>query len=127
MTQFYIDLDVESNERYDPARFMPFNQIDPQNKQSGGSIFDEFNSYFLEHLRLLNRSGEYEILSPYRPDIYSQDIFGSTDYWQILWYYNNISNIEQLSVGKILYYPSISDVETLYFSLKSKQSGQSDD
>ena len=109
MSWFYVDLSADSDHRYDMRRLIKFDD----------DAYDESTSFFLHSLRELSSVGTYTIAVEQRPDIYSRDIYGSTDYWQIILYYNDIVFLGELSVGTRLEYPSLSDMETLYFRLKS--------
>ena len=105
---FYIDLDRETLSRYDPSKFMEFLE----------GIYDEFPSYFLTEFRKLPISGIYTVsYAEFRPDVFSRDIYGDSVYWQLPLIYNSIVQIDELIIGKILNYPSMSDVEDLYFKL----------
>lgn len=112
----YIDIDVESDNRYNVRKFCEFKE----------GIYDDFTSYFLEQLLALPSAGSYEITKiEARPDVYSRDIYGTTKYWQLLLRYNNVVNLHQLALGTVLFFPSITSLEQLYFSLKVKQGAQS--
>ena len=111
----YIDVKVESSNRYNIRKFCKFEE----------GLYDDMTSYFLEELSKLPSAGSYEITNiEARPDVYSRDIYGTDKYWQLLLRYNNIASLHQLSLGTILYYPSITALETPYFSLKSKAGNQ---
>lgn len=106
---YYIDLKSEVAKRYDPTKFMEWNE----------GIYDETTSYFIEQLLNITTNGSYQIQAPGRPDIYAYDIYGSTDNWQILLIYNNIRDLGELTVGRTLKYPAVSDLENLFFRLKA--------
>ena len=113
MTQFFIDDTRQRRFRYDLSALIEFN----------GDMYDEFTSYFLAELRKLPSRRSYVIKAgqAYRPDIYSNDIFGTTDYWLILLYYNDILLIKDLTELRTLNVPSQTDLENLFFSLNARR------
>lgn len=113
---FYIDLDRDYNTRYDMAKFLSFDD-------DCHSVLD---SYFLMALKELSPSGAYVTLAheEYNPALVSWNIYGSTQYWWLLMYYNDIIDIEEVVAGLTLKYPSIDALEDLYFQLNSVASGQ---
>lgn len=111
---FYINTDYVSDELYDTAKLLPWN-VDN---------YDVLNSYFLQNLNTLPVSGKFTIsVEEYRPDLISYNIYGTVYYWEILMLYNNITDFTQLTSGVILNYFSARDLETLYYNLKSMESG----
>ncbi len=106
---YYINLDLDSDARYDMAKFMEYN-----------GCFDILNSYFIKEVRKLPLFGEYVIQNEeMRPDLISYRIYGNTQYWWILLIYNKLTNHEELVNGVVLKYPSLEDLEDLYFKLKT--------
>ena len=106
---FFIDETLESVNRYNVRKFCDFSE----------GLYDDMSSYFFEELRNIPSQGTYKIMvAECRPDIYSRDIYGTTMYWRLLLFYNDIVNLNQLTLGTILQYPSIADIESLYFRLK---------
>ena len=113
MSLFYFNFDRETGKRYQVSRFMRFER----------GVYDFSTSYFLQEFMKLSPEGAYTILSvPQRPDVYSRDIYGNTDYWFLLLYYNNVTFLNELELGTSLTYPSISDMENIFFSLKLRSS-----
>jgi len=109
MSYFYIDYSRDTLSRYDPSRFM----------RKHDDFYDINDSYLIEKVRELPHSGTYLIEVERRPDIYSNDIYGTTRNWQMLLDYNSIVLIDELVVGKQLRYPSLSSVEDIFFRLKT--------
>ena len=84
---FYINTDYISDEKYDLAKFLPFETDN----------FDVLNSYFLENLKNLNQVGVFTItVEEYRPDLISNKIYGTVSYWELLLLYNDIIDLEEL-------------------------------
>ena len=107
---FYFNPEYISKERYDLAKLMPFD-IDN---------FDVLNSYFLENFGSLQTQGVFTItVEEERPDLISYKIYGSVQYSNLVMLYNNILDLSELKTGVVLNYFSISDLESLYFSLRS--------
>lgn len=112
MSLFFINLDLESDERFNFSKFIEFTDA-----------FDPINSYFLEEVKKLPVGGNFAVSGEDgRPDLISSKIFGNTQYWWILMYYNDYTNIEDIVSGDILYYPKLDSLENFYFTLKIKQS-----
>ena len=111
MTQFFINLGKETSERYDMSVFMDFTDN-----------FDPLTSSFITDLKSLRTVGTFEVQSESsRPDLISYKIYNDLQYWWILLVYNDIISNEDIAIGTIIKYPSVRDLESLYFSLKSKE------
>lgn len=112
--EFFINLDKESSERYDMSKFMLY---DVDNH-------DPLTSNFIRELLNLQPQGQYTVQGEdNRPDLLSYKIYGSTQYWWILLSYNNILEFDNISTGDTISYPSLGDLENLYFGLKAKELG----
>lgn len=108
---FFLNLDLETDERFDISKFFDIT-----------NGFDPLTSYTLDQLKKLPVKGNYAISGEDgRPDLVSYRIYGSTQYWWLLMFYNDKINIEDIKTSDILYYPSLDDLENFYFSLKIKQ------
>lgn len=105
---YYFNFDLETTERYDPAKFMPFQDI-----------YDIVDSYFLTELSQLPTIGTYTVTTDNRPDLLSYEIYNNVNYWWILLLYNNLMNF-RLTVGQVIRYPSLEAIENMYFQLKAK-------
>jgi len=113
MSRHFINLDIISEERYDMAKFMEL-------IEDGG--YDPLTSAFFGDLRDLTVFGIYEIQAEEgRPDLLSSNIYTDMQYWWILLIYNDIFDYRSLVPGLQIKYPSLEDVEDLFFSLKSRQ------
>ena len=104
---FYLDGDNTGRHRYDLSRFVEV--------RSG--VHDVMTSYLLSKLADLPSVGEYRIDVEARPDIYSRDIYGSTDFWQLLLGYNDVVLVDSLTPGGRLAYFSLDDLDGLYQTL----------
>jgi hypothetical protein len=83
---------------------------------------DPLTSEFLRLMPTLSSSGRYTVQDEEgRPDLLSYRIYGDTQYWWILLYYNSIIDVESLTLNTIVSYPSLTDLESLYFSLSAKE------
>jgi hypothetical protein len=108
---FFIDLDLESDKRFDISKFFEYTDA-----------FDPINSYFLDKVKSLPIGGNFMISGEDgKPDFISYKIFGDTQYWWILMYYNDYINIEDMKSGDIIYYPTLDSLENFYFTLKIRQ------
>jgi len=111
MSQFFINLDLETEKRFDMSKFLEFTDN-----------YDSLTSKFLLDLKKLKPIFTFVIThEEKKPDLISQLIYGDTQYWWIILYYNDITEIDELVSGKILQYPSLEDLEDLYFSLRSEE------
>jgi len=108
---FFINLDYESKERFDLSRFVEFTN----------GCHDFLLSYFVRELKNLKQYSTFVVQNEeYRPELISYKIYGSVQYWWIIMFYNDLVSIEDITTGLMIGYPSIADLESLYFTLKSK-------
>jgi hypothetical protein len=112
---FFINLDtIRGIDRYALSKFLEFSDN-----------FDPITSDFLQSLSALDLGGLYTIRGEdARPDVISDEIYGSTQYWWIIMFYNGVTRGDYLVNGMELKYPKIGDLEDLYFTLKSKELGR---
>ena len=114
-TLFFINLDDNSNDRYEMSKFMEYTDN-----------YDILTSAFLLELRDISPSGRFVVSGQdSRPDLVSYEIYGDVQYWWIIMLYNEISTISEIITGMEIRYPSQSDLEQYYFSLKSRQATSS--
>lgn len=107
---YYIDLDLDSLDRFDFAKFMEWTN----------DCHDILNSYFVAKLKQLPVAGERVVQAEEnRADLLSYNIYGDTQYWWIIMMYNNILDMEDITTGLVVTYPSIDSLEDLFFSLKA--------
>jgi hypothetical protein len=109
---FFINLDKDGPTRLEPSKFFSYTDN-----------YDPLTSYFLSELRNLPAAGYFTITGGEegRPDNLAHKVYRDTQYWWLLMAYNDITNINQFTIGLELKYPSISAVENLYFSLKIQE------
>lgn len=110
---YYINNGLYSNTRYDMSKFMEFTNGD----------FEILDSYLCTQIKSLNYVGAITVKAnqAYKPDLISWDIYNDTMYWWILMIYNDLDSPMQLEAGAVLVYPSLADLENLYFTLTTKQ------
>jgi hypothetical protein len=112
---FFINLDKESKKRFELAKF--FNYTDN---------YDPLTSFVYSEFKDIPVSGFFKIQGQDgRPDLISYEIFNDTQYWWLLMLYNDISTVEGFVTGMDIKYPSIGDMEDLYFSLKISEQANS--
>lgn len=108
---YFVDLEKEYSTRFDFAKFMEI--VD--------GALDSAGSYFLEKLREIPSQGYYRITNEeFRPDLVSYRLYKNTQYWWILLFYNGLPSNEDLVSDLEIQYPSVHNLEALYFSLTSK-------
>lgn len=109
---YYINNNMPGNNRYDMSRFMEFD-VDSY------SILD---SYLCSQIKKLPYSGALAVTTQvYRPDLVSYDIYGHVQYWWLLMLYNDYTSPYDLESGALVKYPSLNNIENLYFTLSTKQ------
>jgi len=112
---FYIDLDTDYRERYASPKFMEFSE----------EGHDILTSYFMLKIDGLKPIGSFTVTSEAgRPDVVSYKLYGSTQYWWVILAYNNMVHHDELVTGTVLKIPSLSDMESLYFQLKTLEAQQ---
>ena len=112
---FFIDFELESDERYDLGKFLQW--VDDNH--------DPLTSSMFENVRKLRSGGNYIVQGDgERPDNISFKLYGSTEYWWIILIYNGLIEHNRISNGQQIKYPEIQALEDFYFSLKIKQDRQ---
>jgi hypothetical protein len=85
--------------------------------------YDPLTSAFYHELQQLPEFGKWIVQSEeQRSDILSNKIYGDPQYWWILLFYNNLTDNDDLSIGTVIRYPGLSDLEDLYFGMKARES-----
>lgn len=111
MSLFFINLDRDTQERYDLAKFLQFTDN-----------FDPLTSDFLDKVKALPSGGNYKITDDdQRPDRASLRIYSDFQYWWILMFYNDMLGVEDFTRGKLIQYPRRDALEDFYFGLGLKQ------
>lgn len=117
--EFFINLEVESEERFDLAKFMEFLQ---------GDNHDPLTSSVFNNIRSLEKGGQYRVSGEDgKPDLISYRIYGDTQYWWIILAYNGKTSYLDIKNGEELIFPTIVAIEDFYFSLKINQNVQDKD
>jgi len=105
---FHLDEALETEARYDIAKFCDFQE----------DVLDDLTSYFILKLPSLPEGGTYLVSGEeHRPDLLSYNIYKNTQYWWPLLIYNGIRSTEDLIAGTTIRFPSIDSLEALYFQL----------
>ena len=111
INEFYFDSNIDTAVRFDVSKFVPWSEI-------GG--MDYLRGWLINQLGYLPPMGDYKITAEEgRIDMLSQKIYGDTQYWWILMQYNGIIDMNDLKTGAVLQFPSLEDLEDLYFRVKS--------
>lgn len=109
---YYINNDIYSNTRYDMSKFMEFDT----------DSYCILDSYLATQIKSLPYSGALAVTTQVnRPDLISYDIYGHTQYWWLLMLYNDYTSPFDLSSGALVRFPSLNDIENIYFTLSTKQ------
>ena len=110
--EFFINLDIDPKERFDMSRFMRWDC----------DVFDPIASHMISEIKNLESGGNYTAEGEdFRPDLISNKIYGTTEYWWILLLYNDKLSFNDLQHGDELEFPSVQEIEDLYFRLKINQ------
>jgi len=113
---YYINLDIDVQERYDLSKFMVWED----------NMYDILTSNFIISLKSLNPTGVFEVTyEENRPDLVSYNIFKTTNYWALLMMYNDMISPFEIKIGVQMAFPGIKDLEDLYFTLRSKEMAES--
>lgn len=108
---FHVNLDIDTEARYDMAKFMEFLNDDS---------YDILNSYFIQKLKELEPIGSYQVtVEEAKPELISFNIFKTTQYWWVIMLYNDKLNPNDIVAGEALKHPSLGALEDLFFTLKS--------
>lgn len=108
---YYINVDIDTEERYEISKFL----------KSTENIYDVLDSYFVSRLLKLPIHGFYNVQGEEKkPELLAYRIYGSVQYWWLLMLYNGILDNEELVSGNNIKYPSLDDIENIYFELMSK-------
>ena len=109
----------QNNEQYytniDMARFVDFD-----NENSGRPSF--LTSYIISQIRQIKNYSTMEIESKYidSPDFISYSKYqGQHMYWWIIMIYNNLLDFNELTFGKQIKIPNISDVNRILSNLQT--------
>lgn len=110
MTEFFINTKIKGGSRYDMSKFMSYTDT-----------FDPITSYFINEIPKLKSTGVYEIQGEEgRPDLLAYRIYNNVNYWWVLCHYNKKFTFDDFKNGDTISYPSIPDLESVYFKLKAK-------
>jgi len=109
--EFYIDKGYQYKKRFNPERFINFEN----------GYFDILQSPLLNQIKHLPTIGTYKVVShPYRPDVLSHNIYNDTQYWMYLLIYNGIDTIMDLKAGIEIKYFDLDDLEGLLYEYTNK-------
>jgi len=112
MSQFFINTDIDTEKRYDPAKFMRFEF----------NAYDPLSSNLFLVIKSVQKNGEIVVQGEEgRPDLLANRAYNDTQYWWVIMIYNDIFNVNDIVEGMKLDLVNRSELEDLYFSLKSKQ------
>lgn len=108
---FYLN-EEKKKARYDMSRFME--HVDE------AETFDIMGSFFIKEVLKLPVFGEYLVTKEeHRPDLISHEVYGSTQYWWVILLYNRIWFFQEIILGMSLAYPSLQNIENLFFRLRA--------
>ena len=109
---FFIDTSYESSERMDLGKLCPFIS----------NYYDVLPSYMLFKLKSLPIKGvtlvsTSNVSEEFRPDLISYRLYGDIKYKCLLMEYNSLISHLDVKIGTEIKYPSLADMDDLYYSL----------
>lgn len=108
--EFFINSKKLTTERFDMSKFMEYTDN-----------YDPLTSRFLNRLLELPVRGQTLVEGEEsRPDQLAAKIFGDSQYWWVVLFYNKKQNSDNLVAGEVINFPSLQELEELLFSLKAK-------
>lgn len=94
--------------RYRQSNFMQFIK----------GMYDSVDSAWYRELRQLSAVGTKTVIDQEgHPELLAFDIYGDVNAWTLLMIYNDLISEDQIVVGTVIKYPSLNDVEDVYFRL----------
>jgi len=107
---YYINIEDNFLTRFDLAKFLNYEN----------NCYDVLTSYVLENICDLSIFETNRLqVEEQRPDLISWNTFDTTQYWWVIMLFNNFIFLDEL-VDNVKYnIPSLSELEDMYFSLKS--------
>ena len=109
---FYFNSEVDSEERYDPVKLIDTSEGFP----------DIITSHFYNELPSVEAFGEYTVDSEEgNAPLLAYNIYSSVEFHEILLTYNHILDISDIKLGDNYNYPSLTEMERLYFKLQALQ------
>lgn len=103
--------------RYDISKFI---------KKEEDGFWDIVNSEFISNLNLMKSFEYYTVTTENgRPELIAEKIYGygNSQFWWIIMILNNCVLPSDIKTGDVLKYPSLSNLETIYFSLLDNSFG----
>jgi len=112
---FYIDDQIDTKNRYALGKFLEY--------FSSLEAVDSTTSYFLQQIKKLPKKGKYTVaLEEYHPEYISEDIYDVPYLWWVLLIYNDLTSFENVTLGSVLSYPELADLESTFFALRAMAS-----
>jgi hypothetical protein len=110
---FYINLDLNTKEKYNPINFLNIQDFD---------VYDTINSYMFYYIPLLPLYKTYRVtVEEGRPDLISYEVYKDTQYWWVILLYNSLCSVNEVKKGMMLGYPLLEDIEQLYLNAVSQK------
>jgi len=111
---YYLNNDIITTEKFDMIKFMELGE---------DMVVDSLSSYVLYQIPYLPIYGNITIDSTTegRPEYLSYLLYGDTQYWWILMWYNHLLSPTELTVGLKINYPGVGAIEQLYMNTAVKE------
>lgn len=103
---YYLDQDTNTIDKFDLAKFMDFGT---------DGAFDPINSYMLLNIPKLPPLGYRKVtIEEHRPDLLAHNIYGDTQYWWVILWYNSLTSVNDIKAGMTIKYPALGGLQNLY-------------
>jgi hypothetical protein len=109
---FYIDTSLKTQEKFDIAKFMRYENDD----------YDPLTSYLLNRLSELPTVAIVKVFGQENlPDLLSSDYYDTENFWELLLIYNQLLGFDDLKNDQMVRLFNPSDLEDTYLSLSARQ------
>lgn len=110
---FYINDDIESDDRYSLSKLLEYNEI---------GDFNTLSSVFVSELKDTALQS-YVTSKDERPDLLAYKIYGDTQFAWVLMIYNKCFDFTDgtFSAGSQIKYPALEDLEKIIFTLNARK------
>lgn len=116
---FYVNTENAVDNRFNFPNFIEFKN----------NVYDTMDSVMLGEIRKLPSAGTYRVrsLEDQRPDLISNNLYGTVEYWWIVLLYNGYIDFTKILGDITIQYPTKGSIDDLYLEMKRKQNLEDSD